>query len=146
MAGFNPDGTFNLDFGSRQRVAPSYLSPGTAALMGYQPNQNSFNWNQDFGNGGGGGAAQPNFGWNMPTVGLGLYGLSTLGNLWQGFQANKIAKDQLAWAKEFGNANLNNSIKNYNTSLEDKARSRASSSGWSPEQIDAYVQANKVSR
>ena len=145
MAGFNlEDGTFNLEFGSPQRVAPSYLSPGTAALMGYQPNQNSFNWNQDFGNAGG--AAQPQFGWNMPTVGLGLYGLSTLGNLWQGFQANKIAKDQLAWAKEFGNANLNNSIKNYNTQLSDKATSRMSSSGWSPEQMAAYIEANKVTR
>ena len=85
-------------------------------------------------------------GWNVPTVGLGLYGLNTLGNLWSSFQANKIAKDQLAWAKEFGNANLNNSIKQYNTQLTDRATTRMASNGWSPDQVATYTDQNKVSR
>jgi hypothetical protein len=96
--------------------------------------------------GGAGGAAKPKLGWNMPTMELGLKGLGSAFNLWNAFQANKIAKDQLAWSKEFGNANLNNSIKSYNTQLDDRAASRMSSMGWTPEQVAAYTEKNKVSR
>lgn len=87
-----------------------------------------------------------NFGWNAPSFQFGIQGLSTLGNLYQGFQANKIAKQQLAWAKEFGNANLNNSIKSYNTAIEGRANARQSSMGWTPEQIAAYTDKNKLTR
>lgn len=107
-------------------------------LVGFDPS-NPATYGGDKGAGSG-------WGWNPASFKVGLSGVGTGLNLWNAFQANKIAKQQLAWSKEFGNANLNNSIKDYNTQLEDRAKSRASSMGWTPEQIAAYTEKNKVSR
>lgn len=77
---------------------------------------------------------------------MGLYGANTLGNLWGAWQANKLAKQQLSFTKDIGNANLNNSIKSYNTTLADRAGSRAAMEGWSPERTQAYIAENKLTR
>ena len=133
-----------LSFGSVPRTTPTWMSQENGSIMGYQPRQsNSTDYLKQDNTGG---PAQPDFGWNIPTVGLGLYGLSSLTNLWSAMQANKIAKEQLSLSKTFGNANLNNSIKQYNTQLGDLAASRTSSMGWSPKQVSSYVDQNKVSR
>lgn len=63
-------------------------------------------------------------GWNRGTLQTGLQGLSTIGNLWGAFQGNKLARKQLALATDAYNTNLTNQIKSYNTSLEDRIRSR----------------------
>ena len=63
-------------------------------------------------------------GWNMGTLNTGFKGLATLGNLWGAFQGNKLARKQLSLATDAYNTNLTNQIKSYNTSLEDRIRSR----------------------
>ena len=91
-------------------------------------------------------AAQFKWGNNIPTWGLGFQGLSALTNLWQGLEANKIAKQSLSMQRDFGNANLNNSISAYNTSLENKAAYKADMQGWSDQQKADYIAAHKATR
>lgn len=85
-------------------------------------------------------------GMNIPTFQLGLGALGSLANIYSGFQANKLAKDQLNFAKSVTNTNLNNQIKSYNTALEDRARSRATAENRDQSSADAYIAANKLTR
>lgn len=85
-------------------------------------------------------------GMNMPTLQLGLGALQGLANLWGGFQANKLARDQFDFTKGITNTNLNNSIKSYNTSLEDRARARGAAEGQTAQQIASYVDQNRLTR
>lgn len=85
-------------------------------------------------------------GMNIPTFQLGLGALGSLANIYGGFQANKLAKDQLSFTKSVTNTNLNNQIKSYNTALEDRARSRATAENRDQSSADAYIDANKLSR
>lgn len=83
-------------------------------------------------------------GLNVPTFQLGLGALGSLANIYSGFQANKLAKDQLNFTKSVTNTNLNNQIKSYNTALEDRARSRATAENRDQSTADAYIAANKL--
>lgn len=85
-------------------------------------------------------------GMNIPTFQLGLGALGSLANIYGGFQANKLAKEQLSFTKDITNANLNNSIKSYNTALEDRARSRAVAENRDQSSADEYIEKNKLSR
>ncbi|MCF8861665.1 hypothetical protein KIP58_22025 [Xanthomonas campestris pv. campestris] len=85
-------------------------------------------------------------GFNMDTLQLGLSGLSTVGNLWNAFQAQKLAKQQFAFTKDITNANLANQIKSYNTTLSDRARSRGVVEGQSQDSVDQYIRDNSLSR
>jgi len=85
-------------------------------------------------------------GWNAPTLKMGLSGLSTLGNLWGAWQSNRLARDQLNFTKGVTNTNLNNSIQSYNTALEDRARSRAAMEQQTPQQMQDYIDRNRLSR
>jgi hypothetical protein len=53
--------------------------------------------------------AQP-LGFNMDTLRLGLGGIQTIGNLWNAFEANKLAKEQFDFTKGITNTNLANII------------------------------------
>lgn len=94
----------------------------------------------------GGGGLTGQLGMNVPTFQLGLGALGSLANIYGGFQANKLAKDQLSFTKDITNTNLNNSIKTYNTALEDRARSRATAENRDQASADAYIEANRLSR
>lgn len=83
-------------------------------------------------------------GWNMPTFQMGMQGLSSLGNLWGAFQANKLAKDQLNFTKNFANRNLANQTAAYNTALEDRSRARAAVEGQTSAEAAAYVNKNRL--
>ncbi|WVK89989.1 hypothetical protein [Burkholderia phage vB_BpP_HN02] len=85
-------------------------------------------------------------GLNMPTLQLGLGAIGSLANLWGGFQAQKLARDQFDFTKGITNTNLNNSIKSYNTALEDRARARGAAEGQTADQIASYVDRNRISR
>ena len=85
-------------------------------------------------------------GWNVPTIKMGLSGLSTLGNLWGAWQSNQLARDQLNFTKDVTNTNLNNSIKSYNTSLEDRARARGAMEGQTTTETQAYIDKNRLNR
>ena len=73
-------------------------------------------------------------------------GLSTIGNLWTAFQAQKLAKEQFNFQKDFATTNLANSIKTYNTALEDRAVARGFTQGDSDETTRAYIEKNRLSR
>ena len=88
--------------------------------------------------------AQVGFGFNMPTLALGIQGLSALGNLWSGFQANKMAQKQYNLAKEAYQTNLANSIKSYNTALTDRIRARAAMETGDRNAYDDYLNENKL--
>lgn len=77
---------------------------------------------------------------------LGLQGLQTIAGLWNANKMYKMANKQFNMQKEFANANLNNTIQSYNTRLSDRARSRGFVEGQSQQQIDDYVNKNRMSR
>ena len=87
------------------------------------------------------------FGWNNATLQTGLQGLSTIGNLWGAFQGNKLARKQLSLATDAYNTNLTNSIKSYNTQLEDRIRGRHSpTNAIGQAEADRQIEANKLVR
>lgn len=64
------------------------------------------------------------FGFNMPTLQMGLQGLAAIGNLYLGSRALGMAKDQFDFSKRMAQTNLRNQVNTYNTGLEDRLRTR----------------------
>lgn len=85
-----------------------------------------------------------NFGWNANTLSFGMQGLQGLGNLWGAWQANKLARDQLNFTKDFANRNLANQTQAYNTALEDRGRARAAVEGQTSAEAQAYIDRNRL--
>ncbi len=73
-----------------------------------------------------------------------LGGIAVLGNLWNSYQQQKIAKDQLKFAKNQWNTNLSNQKQTYNTALEDRIRSRHAYSGKDENQTQEYLSKNRL--
>jgi len=95
---------------------------------------------------GGYGGLTDQLGLNVPTFQLGLGTLNSLGSLYGAFSGNNLAKQQLQFAKETTNTNLNNQIKSYNTALEDRARSRGAVEGQNQTTVDDYINKNRLTR
>lgn len=136
-----------------QPGAMSWMTPNTnnasgmnfnTPAMTYQPGMTMGDYLSTGSNAGSGLTNQ--LGMNIPTFQLGLGAIGSLANIYGGFQANKLAKDQLSFAKDVTNTNLNNQIKSYNTALEDRARSRATTENRSQASADEYIEKNKLSR
>lgn len=88
-------------------------------------------------------------GWNAPTAMAAFQGLQTLGNLWQGIQANKLAKRAFNFQKDFANTNLRNQTQEYNTGMADRVASRqavyaGSANAMSADQANAYLSQNQL--
>lgn len=147
-------GQINLDF-LKMPSTPDYTAPTMADLWG-SPEAGKLNLNfgsntqdqsnngymqlPDFGK-------DPGIGWNIPTLQTAFQGLSTIGNLWGAYQGNKIAKKQLALSTDAYNTNLTNSIKSYNTQLEDRIRGRHSpTNAIGQAEADRQIEANKLVR
>jgi hypothetical protein len=79
-------------------------------------------------------------------VGTGINALAALASLYGGFKQLSLANKAFQFQKAFSTANLDNSIKTYNTALADRARSRAAVEGQDPATSQAYVDQNKLSR
>lgn len=96
------------------------------------------------------GSNQANGGWDWGKIGsginIGMQGLSALGGLWGAYQSNKLARDNFNFTKSVTNTNLDNQIKSYNTSLEDRARSRAVMEGQSPTETADWIERNRLQR
>ena len=87
------------------------------------------------------------FGMNMPTLQLGLQGLSSLAGIWAANKGLKQAKEQFEFQKGVTNTNLNNSIKSNNTALDDRINARAAQQGnMSQAQVADYKRLNQLSR
>lgn len=85
-------------------------------------------------------------GFNVGTGGLALQGLSSLAGIWSSMQQQKLAKEQFGFQKDVTNTNLNNSIKSYNTALEDRFGSRGVAEGRSEEYTRDKIAQNRLSR
>ena len=81
---------------------------------------------------------------NTDNIKLLLGGVQMLGSLWNSFQQNKIAKEQLSLARETFQTNLENNRKTYNSALEDRIRSRYVTEGRSSAEADAYLQSHNL--
>jgi hypothetical protein len=77
-------------------------------------------------------------------AGIALGSVGVLGNLWNSYQQQKIAKDQLKFAKNQWNTNLSNQKQTYNTALEDRIRSRHAYSGKSEDQTEDYLNKHRL--
>lgn len=77
---------------------------------------------------------------------LGL-GLANSGfNIYSGLQANKLAREQFRFTRDVTNTNLNNNIQSYNTQIEDRARARGAVEGQTADQVQGYIDRNRLSR
>ena len=148
----------NADYGSLNSysTAGASLAPQNSSMYSLVPQGQGFGLGQSLPGIGGGGAVPTGaaansgifgeLGMNIPTLQLGLGALSSLGNIYGAFQANKLVRDNFNFTKDVTNTNLNNQIKSYNTTLEDRARSRATQEGRDQASADAYIAANRLSR
>lgn len=73
-----------------------------------------------------------------------ISGIQTLGNLWMGFKAMKLAKKQYKFQKKMTETNLANQMKSYNTALADRARSRGVMEGQTADQVAQYINSNSL--
>ena len=108
----NPNAYFNMPTISMQDVPSATV---VTPQMHNQAQQNLSNIQLNQGNG---------FGFNMPTLQLGLQGLASIGNLYLGSKAMGLAKNQFDFSKQMAQTNLKNQVNAYNTSLEDRLRTR----------------------
>lgn len=128
-----------MSFGSPMDNVPAYAQPGygqeltqqRAGLANYMRGQT-------------GGYTPLEIGYNIPTLQLGMQGLGTLGNLWGGYQSQKLAKDAFKFQKGMAEKNYANQIKNYNTALTDRATTRGFVQGDSAEETQQYINENKL--
>lgn len=90
--------------------------------------------------------ASSGFGFNMDTGKLLLGGLQTIGSIWNAWESQKLAKKQFAFQKDVTETNLRNQIQAYNTTLEDRGRSRAHTEGQDAATAQAYVDNNRLKR
>lgn len=91
-------------------------------------------------------AGTSGLGLNVGTGSLALQGLGSLAGIWSSANQNKLAKDQFNFQKDFANTNLNNSIKSYNTSLEDRLSARGATEGRSSEFTNDLINQRRLSR
>lgn len=94
--------------------------------------------------GGGTPNATGGFGLNIPTFQLGLQGVSSLANLYTGLKSLGLAQDQFNFQKGITQQNLANQTQSYNTALTDRATARGVTEGQSSDQVQAYINANKL--
>lgn len=75
---------------------------------------------------------------------MAIGGITALGNLWNAYQQNKLAKDQFAFQKNAYNTSLADNRQTYNSALEDRIRSRYNTEGRSQQEADAYLDKNRL--
>lgn len=113
---------------------------GGAALQGWQGAAPMQGVGMQGVQGGGGGMFGGGGGGLNAVLGI----VSTLGGLWSAFQQHKIAKEQLALARETWETNLANQTQTYNTALEDRIRSRYHTQGQSQGEADSYLKEHSL--
>lgn len=74
----------------------------------------------------------------LPWLGVGLYGLNTLGNLYLGHEALNQGWAQFRFQRDLANQNLANAIQAYNNARRDRLRGR--SGAFSEEDIDRMME------
>ena len=77
-------------------------------------------------------------------AGLVLGGIQVLGNLWNSYQSHKMAKEQMAFAREQWDTNLANQTQTYNTALADRIKGRYAVGERTDAEVQAEVDRNKL--
>lgn len=85
-------------------------------------------------------------GLNWNNMGSLAQGLGSLAGIWNAFQQNKIAREQLDFTKEAFNENLDNSIQTYNTNLEGLTHAEYAQEGRSRKLANRYISAHSLAR
>ena len=80
----------------------------------------------------------------LGNIGSGVSILGDLAGIYQGFQANKLAKQEFGANRAFANANLENTVKSYNTRLADIYRARGYTQGDDTAATQAAITANSL--
>lgn len=93
----------------------NYLLDGTQSGTAGLPNQSP--WMMDWG--------QLGIGGKLGVVSQGLGAFSNLANIYAGFKAMKLQRDQFNFAKEAWQKNYNNQVKDYENTLKDRWTARA---------------------
>lgn len=81
---------------------------------------------------------------NTGNLQLALGGIQALGSLWNSYQQQKLAKEQVSLARDTFQTNLENNTQTYNTALEDRIRARHHTEGRSSSETDAYLSENRL--
>ena len=113
--------------GGNSLTAPNIAQPVTPGQTPVGPQQNGPGWFGEHG--------------KLNTI---IGGVQTLGSLWNSYQQHKMAKEQMAFAREQWDTNLANQTQTYNTALEDRIRSRHFAEGKDSGQTDAYLKEHSL--
>lgn len=81
---------------------------------------------------------------NFSSLGALAETLGSFGQLYSGIQANKLAKESLAFQKDAYNTNLRNQRSSYNMALEDRATARYAQNGRSDSERDSYIAKHRI--
>jgi len=81
---------------------------------------------------------------SLNNLGTALGGVQALGNLWNSYQQNKLAREQFNFQKNAYNTSLNDNRQTYNTALEDRIRARYNTEGRSSAEADQYINENRL--
>lgn len=134
LAGYNPMGAFSTDggassatlraLGSGAPAAPSSSMPGVGSNMGPLAAVKAA--------GAGAGGPESAFSKLLGNVGTGVGIFADLAGIWQGFQQQKLAKQQYGTNLAFANANLENTVKDYNNRYSSLLTARGFTQGDAP--------------
>ena len=127
----NPTGTYLQNTASGQQVTQGITGPGVGQVAAPQV-------------GGVNNSLSTPLGMNLGTGQLVLGGISTIGNLWASWQAQKLAKEQFNYQKGITDTNLANQIQSYNTALSDRMNARGFMQGDGQSTIDQYIEENSM--
>ena len=70
--------------------------------------------------------------------------LGGFGMVYNGMQANKLAKDALGFQKQAYQKNLTNQVDSYNLALEDRIRARYAQNNRSSEEASSYIDQHRL--
>lgn len=148
MDGFSTDGNDPNNFQNLLGILSQYGSGNNVSNQDAAVNPLSVGSSGGIGSFGSGLGSTGNsgFGLNLGTLGFGLNALGTLGGLYSGISALNLANKQYNLQSQMANANLNNSIKSYNTALNDRISSRAVAENKGQDYVNNYMQQNQLSR
>lgn len=82
----------------------------------------------------------------LPYIGAGVQGINTLGNLFLGFQGMRAAQQDAAWQRGMAENNYWNSVKSFNSSVEDRITGRYSPTtvARNKDAIDSEIKSRQI--
>ncbi len=81
---------------------------------------------------------------NLGNIGSLAQTIGAFGNMWNGFQANNIARDAMSFQTRAYDTNLANQTQSYNTALEDRITTRYHREGRSSGAADRFIATHRL--